>query len=162
MSTNILSLPFKDNEKLKTLSQKISEDLKLQAFWRCANVMAIDRMGYTDHGPVHVKIVANSALKILRILVNRGVVPNVVRDYGMTNEDAEVIVVLASIFHDLGMAISRENHEEYSIFLSLEFLKNYLEEIYDVDEATIWEEESYDNVPPFTNVLLHSHIFGGK
>ena len=141
MSTNILSLPLKDNEKLKTLSKKISEDLKLQAFWRCANVMAIDRMGYTDHGPVHVKIVANSALKILRILVNRGVVPNVVRDYGMTNEDAEVIVVLASIFHDLGMAISRENHEEYSIFLSLEFLKNYLEEIYDVDEATILSSE---------------------
>ena len=33
--------------------------------------MAIERMGYTDHGPTHVKIVANLALKLLRILVEK-------------------------------------------------------------------------------------------
>ena len=99
-------MPCRKNEKLKTLMQMISEDVRVQTFWRCANVMAIDRMGYSDHGPTHVKIVANSALRILRILVKRGVVPNVVKDYGLTDEDAEVIVVLASTLHDLGMAMS--------------------------------------------------------
>ena len=35
----------------------------------------------------------------------------IVKDYNLTNEDAEVVVVLTSILHDLGMIISRENHE---------------------------------------------------
>ena len=141
MSSNILKLPCRKNEKLKTLVQKISGDVKLQTYWKCANIMAIDRMGYTDHGPVHVKIVANSALKILRILIHYGVVPNIVKDYGMTNDDAEVIVVLASTLHDLGMAVVRETHEEYSLLLSLGFLESYLEAIYDKEAATILTSE---------------------
>ena len=64
--------------------------------------MAIERMGYTDHGPTHVKIVANLSLRLLRILVNEKVQPSIVKNYGMKNEDAEVVVVLGSIFHDLG------------------------------------------------------------
>ena len=65
MVSNILKLPYGKNEKLKTLVQKISGDLRLQTYWKCSNIMAIDRMGYSDHGPIHVKIVANSALKNL-------------------------------------------------------------------------------------------------
>ena len=101
------SVPFLENKKLKRIVDSVREDVELQTFWRCANVMAISRMGYTDHGPTHVKIVANSALKILRILVNSGVVPNIVKDYNLTNEDAEVVVVLSSVFHDLGMVVTR-------------------------------------------------------
>lgn len=141
MSDNILKLPCKKNEKLKTLVKKISEDTRLQTFWKCANVMAIDRLGYTDHGPIHVKIVANSALKILRILIEKGVVPSIVKDYGMTNKDAEIVVVLASILHDLGMVVVRETHEEYSLFLSLQFLEKYLEALYEKEQAVILTSE---------------------
>jgi len=59
----------------------------------------------------------------------------------MTNDDAEVIVVLASTLHDLGMAVVRETHEEYSILLSLGFLESYLEAIYDREAATILTSE---------------------
>lgn len=138
---NILKLPYNKNVKLEALMRKIGEDERLQTYWRCSNIMAINRMGYTDHGPIHVKIVANSALKILRILIRKGVVPNIVKDYGMANEDAEIIVVFASILHDLGMAVVRENHEEYSILLSLGFLKSYLGAIYDKEQATILSSE---------------------
>ena len=141
VTSNVLKLPCGKNEKLKVLVKKISDDKKLQTYWKCANIMAIDRMGYTDHGPIHIKIVANSALKILRILIKNGVEPNIVKEYDMTNEDAEVIVVLASIFHDLGMAVVRENHEEYSIFLSLGFLESYLKAMYDEENATILSSE---------------------
>ena len=123
------------------MMQTINEDVRIQTFWRCANVMAIDRMGYSDHGPTHVKIVANSALKILRILMKRGVVPNVVKDYGLTDEDAEVVVVLASILHDLGMAVEREKHDEHSIFLSVGFLESYLGSMYDEVQAVILTSE---------------------
>jgi len=137
LSHIVFNLPTEKNKKLKSILQIISKDVKLQAYWRCANVMAIDRTGYSDHGPVHMKIVANSALKILRILIKHGVIPNVVKDYAMTAEDAEIVVVLASALHDLGMTIAREGHEEYSLFLSLNFLDSYLGSIYDKEQAAI-------------------------
>jgi len=135
------SLPFLDNEKLKKIVDSVKEDVELQTFWRCSNVMAINRMGYTDHGPTHVKIVANSALKLLRILVKNGVVPNVVKDYDLTNEDAEVVVVLASVFHDLGMIVTREEHEEYSVNLAFHFLQRHLPAVYSKEESAIITSE---------------------
>jgi metal-dependent HD superfamily phosphatase/phosphodiesterase len=115
----------------------VKKDVKLQTLWKCANTMAIDRMGYTDHGPTHVKIVANSALKLLRILVDRKVVPSIVRDYGMKNEDAEVVVVLGSIFHDLGMVVTRDGHELYGALLASRFIEKFLQQIYSEEERTI-------------------------
>jgi metal-dependent HD superfamily phosphatase/phosphodiesterase len=108
---------------------------------KCANVMAIDRMGYTDHGPTHAKIVANMALKILRILVDNGVVPNIVKNYGMKNEDAEVVAVLGAIFHDLGMVVTRDGHEQISALLATEFIKKYLQRIYSEEEIAILTSE---------------------
>jgi len=131
------SVPFLENKKLKRIVDSVKEDVELQTFWRCANVMAISRMGYTDHGPTHVKIVANSALKILRILVKNGVVPNIVKDYNLTNEDAEVVVVLASVFHDLGMIVTRERHEEYSVMLAFHFMQRHLPTVYTEEERAI-------------------------
>ena len=98
-------------------------------------------MGYTDHGPTHVKIVANSALKLLRMLVEKNVVPSIVEHYGKKNEDAEVVVVLGSIFHDLGMTVTRDGHELYSALLALEFIEKYLQGIYsEEDQAIILSE----------------------
>jgi hypothetical protein len=94
-------------------------------------------MGYTDHGPTHVKIVANSALKLLRILIDKKVVPSVVKHYGMKNEDAEVIVVLGSIFHDLGMTVTRDRHEMFGALLALSFIEKYLQPIYSEENRTI-------------------------
>jgi len=130
-------LPVHENEKLKGLMQRVSEDRKLQAYWRCANVTAIDRMGFSDHGPTHIKIVANSALRMLRILLQSGVTPGVVKNYGLTGQDAEVVTVLASVLHDLGMAIVREGHEEWSVLLAIGFLDKYLADLYSPEQAAI-------------------------
>lgn len=134
----VFNLPLRNNSKLRDLMDKIKDDKKLQMFWRCSNVMAIERMGYTDHGPTHVKIVANLALKLLRTLVEKQLVkPSIVESYGMTNEDAEVVVVLGSIMHDLGMIVQRDNHETYSVFLATEFIDRFLTPIYTVEERAI-------------------------
>src|SRR5512136_2518896 len=95
----VFNLPIRENVKLKRLIEKVKTNKRLRTYWRCSNVMAIDRMGYTDHGPTHVKIVANLALRLLRILVDKQVKPSVVKNYGMSNDDAEVVVVLGSILH---------------------------------------------------------------
>jgi metal-dependent HD superfamily phosphatase/phosphodiesterase len=137
----VFNIPFRNNAKLKHVIGKVKEDKKLQSFWKCANVMAIDRLGYTDHGPTHVKIVANLALKLLRILVDKQVEPSIVRNYGMKNEDAEVVVVLGSIFHDLGMIVTRKDHEKYSAFIALEFIERCLAPIYTVEERAIISSE---------------------
>jgi metal-dependent HD superfamily phosphatase/phosphodiesterase len=129
------------------MMDKVKADVRLRAFWKCSNVMAIDRMGYTDHGPTHVKIVANLALKLLRILVDNNVTPSVVKNYGMGTDDAEVVVVLGSILHDLGMVVIRHHHEMYSAMLAREFIERCLTGIYTDEERAI-----------ITSEVLHSIV----
>lgn len=133
----VFNIPFHENKKLKHVIEEVKKDVKLQTLWRCANVMAIDRMGYTDHGPTHVKIVSNMALKILRILVNKKVVPSIVKNYNMKINDAEVVVVLGSIFHDLGMTVVREGHAFYGALIASIIAEKYLQSIYSEEERTI-------------------------
>ncbi len=157
------NIPYRNNVKLKQVMERIKEDKKLQTYWKCANVMAIERMGYTDHGPTHVKIVANLALKLLRILVEKKLItPSIVENYGMQNDDAEVVVVLGSIFHDLGMIVQRHNNEVYGAFLSLEFLERCLPPTYDEEQIAIMTSEilhtivTHDepsNKPPRNKIL---------
>lgn len=137
----VFNIPFRNNAKLKHVIDKVKKDAKLQTYWRCANVMAIDRMGFTDHGPTHVKIVANLALKLLRILVDTQVKPSINRHYGMRNDDAEVVVVLGSIFHDLGMVVTRNDHEKYSVLIALEFVEKCLTPVYSEEERAIISSE---------------------
>lgn len=137
----VFNIPFHENQKLKHVIEEVKKDVKLQTLWRCANVMAIDRMGYTDHGPTHVKIVSNIALKILRILVDKKVVPSIVKNYSMKIEDSEVVVVLGSIFHDLGMTVMREGHAFYSALLASQLMEKYLQAVYTEEERTIMLSE---------------------
>ncbi len=127
--------------------KNVRADVKLRTFWKCSNVMAIDRMGYTDHGPTHVKIVANLSLKLLRILIEKQVKPSIVKNYGMMNEDAEVVVVLASIMHDLGMVVTRHHHEMYSVMLAGSYIERCLTDIYDEEQRAI-----------ITSEVLHSIV----
>jgi metal-dependent HD superfamily phosphatase/phosphodiesterase len=135
------NIPYKNNLKLKQVIEKVKKDICIQAYWKCSNVMAIDRLGYTDHGPTHIKIVSNSALKLLRILLEKNIVPSIVKNYNMKNEDAEIVVVLGSIFHDLGMIVTRDSHEKYSAFLALSFIEKYLKDMYSKEETVILSSE---------------------
>lgn len=134
----VFNIPYRKNAKLKQIMERIKEDKKLQTYWKCANVMAIERMGYTDHGPTHVKIVSNLALRLLRILLEKNLItPSIVENYKMQNDDAEVVVVLGSIFHDLGMIVQRTNHEKYSVILALECLEKCLTSTYNEEQQAI-------------------------
>jgi len=132
-----LNIPVQDNEKLSTLLERVRADVKLATMLECSNITAIDRMGLNDHGPVHVAIVTNIALKILRNLIGAGVKPGIVKDHDMTDHDAEVVVFLASVLHDLGHIVHREEHYKYSIPIALDFLESLLKGIYDEKESAI-------------------------
>src|SRR5688572_32246154 len=106
-----LNVPTRGNRRVEQIIERINADDELYALWLAANVNAVERLGMTDHGPVHVKIVMNIAIKLLRMLVEHGVEPAVVTNYGMTDGEAEVVVMLAALMHDLGMSIHRKDHE---------------------------------------------------
>ncbi len=132
-----LNLPARHNEKLRSVVARIEADEELHQLWRCANINAVDRSGVSDHGEVHVKIVANIALRLVRFLIDAAVPMGIVKDHGMTVDDAEVVVVLAALLHDLGISIHRDNHEEYSLALANLKAKELLTDIYPVRERTI-------------------------
>jgi metal-dependent HD superfamily phosphatase/phosphodiesterase len=122
--------------------ERVNQDLELQQLWRCANINAVDRSEISDHGEVHIQIAANAALKMLRLLADAGVEMSVVTHHGLTKEDAEVIVVLGACLHDLGIAIHRDNHEMYSLFLAWTKARELLDGLYDVAQRTIMVAET--------------------
>lgn len=125
-----LNLPVRHNPKLQTLVDRINADADLYTLWECANINAVTRLGMSDHGPVHVRLIANIALRLLRLLVAKGITPSIVKDHGLAVEDAEVVVVLAALMHDLGMSIHRSDHEQYSLFVAQMKLRDLLPAAY--------------------------------
>ena len=136
-----MQIATKGNKKLEETVSRAMKDSELSTLWKASNVMAIDRMGYNDHGPTHVKIVASTALKMQRILVERGKVPSLVKDHSMTNEDAEVVVVLGSLLHDIGHVVHRESHELFAVPLAVPVIDRLLQGIYDKNAAVIMRGE---------------------
>jgi metal-dependent HD superfamily phosphatase/phosphodiesterase len=155
------NIPYRKNEKLKHIIDEVKKDIRLQTFWKCSNVIAIDRLGYSDHGPTHIRIVANSALKLLRILLERNIVPSIVKHYNMKNEDAEIVVVLGSIFHDLGMIVTRDSHDKYSTFLAFSFIEKYLNQLYSKEETVILCSEILHTIASHENKKIPLTIEAG-
>ena len=142
----IFRVPTRHNMKLQRLVEAINRDIGLHQLWRCANVNAVDRSNMSDHGPVHIQIVANISLKLLRLLMQGGVEPAIVRDYGLESEDAELIVVLGAALHDIGMSIHRHEHETYSLILGAPRARELLSGIYAEPELTIMTSETLHDV----------------
>ena len=113
-----IKVPTRGNRKLRTLVSRVNEDSQLKAWWHVANVNATARLEINDHSWVHVQIVSNIALKLLRQLTKHGVKPAMVADYGLDSNDAEVVVMLEALLHCIGMAVHRDGHEDFSLFLA--------------------------------------------
>ena len=99
----------------------------MRTLWQVINVNAIDRQGMSDHGPVHFQIIANIALRLGRILKKNEVEMSITKYFGLPGEYAELVILLSSLFHDLGMSINREGHEEFSLILANNLLHQILE-----------------------------------
>lgn len=132
-----IRLPVRGNKKLRKLIDRAHEDRQLKAWWHVSNVNAVVRLEINDHSWVHIQLVANISLKLLRELTKHGVEPSVVRDYGMTNDDAEVVVVLAALMHCVGMSVHRRGHEDFSLFLSEPKMRELLDGIYEEPDRTV-------------------------
>jgi metal-dependent HD superfamily phosphatase/phosphodiesterase len=132
-----IKAPVRANRKLAKVIERVNGDAQLKAWWHVANVNAVKRLEINDHSWVHIQIVTNIALKMLRQLTKHGVEPAMTSDYGMTNDDAEVVVVLAALTHCVGMSVHREHHEDFSLFLAEPKLRELLDGVYEEPERTV-------------------------
>lgn len=121
---------FNKNEKLKKIYNRVKDDQEIQSYWAASNITAIDRMHISDHGRVHIAIVVNRALKILRLLKENNVQFNIEKDHGLEYEDAEVVVFTAAVLHDIGQAIHRTNHALLGAAMAPPIVNRLLKDIY--------------------------------
>ena len=68
-----LRVPARGNRKLRRLLEAVGDDDQIKGWWHTANVNAVLRLEINDHSWVHIQIVTNIALKLLRQLVKHGV-----------------------------------------------------------------------------------------
>ncbi len=132
-----INVPVRGNRKLRTLVDRVNSDAQLKGWWHVSNVNAVARMEINDHSWVHIQIVTNIALKLLRQLTKHGVEPGLVRDFGLEPDDAEVVVVLAALLHCVGMSIHRHGHEDFSLFLAEPKMRRLLDGLYDEPDMTV-------------------------
>jgi metal-dependent HD superfamily phosphatase/phosphodiesterase len=136
-----IKVPVRGNRKLRLLIEHVNADDQLKAWWHVANVNAVARLEINDHSWVHVQIVTNIALKLLRQLTKHGIEPSIVGDYGLANDDAEVAVTLGALLHDVGMSVHRDNHEDFSLFLAETKARELLEDLYGEPDRTVIASE---------------------
>ena len=132
-----IRVPVRANRKLRTVIDRVNKDDQLKGWWHVANVNAVARMEINDHSWVHIQIVTNIALKLLRQLTKHGIEPAMVNDYGMTRDDAEVVVALTALTHCIGMSVHRHGHEDFSLFLAEPKLRELLGGLYEEPDLTV-------------------------
>ena len=122
--------------KLEQMFRLMETDLEIQNTLRMSNVMAVDRLKYNDHGPVHAKISAGSALEIFNLLIQE-VTPSTVQNKVCSLEDAKVVVLCGSYLHDLGNSIHRIDHHIHGCILANPLLDRLLKKVYPDDPALV-------------------------
>ena len=128
--------PTRGNRKLDGFLEAINADERVRAWWYMAQVTS-RRLGMSDHSWVHVQVVLNIALRLLRLLIKGGIEPAMVADHGMKARDAEVVVAGGALLHDVGMSIHRADHEAYSLFLIADRLDALLADSYTEPERSV-------------------------
>jgi len=120
-------------DREKELYRKLASDPLVRAWQDQANHVSIVRLGYNDHGPIHMRIVTLNSLKILGLLRDGGIQPSIVFEKLGTFEDGQAIVILSAMLHDLGMAVARQRHEWHSLIIGMRLVERYLAEFYPDD-----------------------------
>ena len=128
--------PTRGNRKLEHFLDAVNADERVRAWWYMAQINS-ERLGMSDHSWVHVQVVLNIALRLLRLLVKGGIEPAMVSDHRMKDRDAEVVVAGGALLHDVGMSVHRTDHEAYSLFLVQERLQSLLVNAYRDPERTV-------------------------
>ena len=117
---------------LKGLEWLLSNE-EVQASQEYANTVSIIRLGYNDHGPVHMRMVAHNAVLMLNLLRHANIKTSLEADGCGNFEDSLLAIITSSMLHDIGMGMGRQDHEVSSTVLSLPIIEKLFAEIYSDD-----------------------------
>ena len=121
------------NTPPREIASLLIHDEEVQMMQDYANTVSIVRLGFNDHGPVHMRQVARNAVKMMHLLQDAGISGSLEHDRVGTFEDSLSAVILASFLHDLGMAIGRHDHELLSATLAMPILTRIISTVYPND-----------------------------
>jgi metal-dependent HD superfamily phosphatase/phosphodiesterase len=128
--------PTRGNRRLEKFLDAVNGDDRVRAWWYMAQLNST-RLGMSDHSWVHVQVVLNISLRLLRLLAKAGIEPAMVTDHAMKQRDAELVVAGGALLHDAGMSIHRADHESFSLFLVADRIDKLLEDVYDEPDRTV-------------------------
>ena len=117
----------------------IFNDEEAQAMQNYANTVSIKRLGYNDHGPVHMRKTALNALIMFDLLHKAGIKFSIEEENIGSVEDSKVAVLISSLLHDVGMSVGRENHELLGVIFAAPVIERTLNKVYsgDIEKKTI-------------------------
>ena len=124
---------LKNNPVCLELVNYLFNDAELQEMQEYSNNVSIRRLGYNDHGHVHMRLVVGNAIKMLNILHDFGIKTSLEEEEVGTFEDSMCAVIMAGLMHDLGMAIGRQGHERMSALLAQPLIEKTLNHMFPKD-----------------------------
>jgi hypothetical protein len=121
----------RESDVLRKAYEIVENDEEVQELIKMANVMAVGRLKYNDHGIVHSRIVAGASLELLHLLLESGIKPTTLNDgIAKSMDEVKVVVLLGAYLHDIGNAIHRANHEALGAMMSKDILDRLLSDIF--------------------------------
>ncbi len=112
------------------ITEYIFADEEIQILQDYANIISIKRLGFNDHGPVHMRKAALNALLMFELLQEANIELNLVKERVGNIEDSKIVVLIAGLLHDIGMTITRDNHEFMSVTLAIPIIDRILKKFY--------------------------------
>lgn len=122
---------LKSCPKALKLFQMLQDDDETNTLLSLANYIAVRKLGYNDHGPIHARIVTANGVRLLQIILeSKELAIDSVTGMSMSEDDAYLIVVAGCFLHDIGNAVHREEHELFSVMLGKGILDRLLPALY--------------------------------
>jgi metal-dependent HD superfamily phosphatase/phosphodiesterase len=121
---------FRLSGKAVAVLRILLSDDEVQAAQEYANAVSIVRLGFNDHGPVHMRTVVMNSMIMLGLLRQAGIKTSLEQDGCGDFEDSLSPVICAAMLHDLGMGIGRQDHEVHGTYLAYPILERILAEVY--------------------------------
>ncbi len=130
-SIRTISEALKNYPNASRIFKALQEDEETQTLLNLANYIAVRKLGYNDHGPIHAVITTANGLRLLQIIMEGTFVKlDSMTGLNLSEDDAHVITVAGCYLHDVGNAIHRRQHETFSLIYSKTILERILPSIY--------------------------------
>ena len=121
------------DSSLTYFAKAILNDPEISAYQETANSVSIMRLKLNDHGPVHMRKVVINALTIAELLHDAGIPLSLEQDGIGSYDDSRAALILAALLHDIGMCVTRMNHENLGAVLALPIISRFMEMLYPND-----------------------------